>query len=387
LKLFYSILFLYLGLTLHAAILHQDIAVSSGLNNTISEPNTSRNVATDSSGNIYVVYHGENGIVVAKSSDRGASFSQRVQVSANDYEAEIAISPSNVIYVAWADGSSVYVSKSTDGGTSFSAPSNIGSTTASAVHMALYSNHLYIVTQTNDRFFYSHNSATTFSSQTVGTTCNYADVVVDPTNGDVFIITENPTIAYYTSSDSGVSFSAPVATTAMLNYSTATGIFNYTDKTFLIAGGLNTGYIGNEAFRIDTNGSTTTPLTFEINDYSRGRSLASTYHGYVIDGYTDSNRVYYALSSDNGNTFGTPVQVYNGTNTLSVAINRSNQDILVAYENGGSIYLNVYSDEIPAPPPLLPIGVPLFDSAARTLMTALMLFASLWFIRRRAAIA
>ena len=130
--------------------LFTDVPVSDiGTSNGIGQANTSRNIAIDNNGFIYVVFSGSDGVRVAKSENRGASFLPSIQVSSDTFtEPEIAVNNQGLVFVAWANTSgNVLLSRSIDGGVSYSIPSQINSvaTFAASVHMATFNNNVYIV--------------------------------------------------------------------------------------------------------------------------------------------------------------------------------------------------------------------------------------------------
>lgn len=102
---------------------------------TIAKGNTSRNLAVAPNGTIYALYRGDsNGIYVAKSTDRGKTFSEHVQVYDKNVEAEVAVSSSGTIFATWMEAVDagleyehhIFISKSTDQGKTFTAPQKIG---------------------------------------------------------------------------------------------------------------------------------------------------------------------------------------------------------------------------------------------------------------------
>lgn len=124
--------------------LYQNVLVSDqGTGNGIGEANTSRNVAVDIIGNIYVVYSGSDGIRVSKSTNRGQSFLPSVQVSTDNLPAEITISSNGTLFVAWGNGGNIYLSKSNDSGSSFTTPQYVGS--GSEPHVDTNGSKIYIL--------------------------------------------------------------------------------------------------------------------------------------------------------------------------------------------------------------------------------------------------
>ena len=93
--------------------LYSDVLVSdvADTGNSIGRANTSRNIAINKEGEIYVVYSGNSGIRVAKSSNRGQSFLPSVLVANAIGETEIAVNDRGDVFVAWLQGTSILFSK------------------------------------------------------------------------------------------------------------------------------------------------------------------------------------------------------------------------------------------------------------------------------------
>ena len=134
-----------------------------GTSNNIGKANTSRNIGIDNNGNIYVVFSGSEGIRVAKSADRGASFSTSVQVSniTSVVEPSIVITDQNHIFIGWVEGTSIKLSKSEDLGLTFSNETIVGDAAFSSVvgenvetvHMSTSGNNIYISDRSGENIY------------------------------------------------------------------------------------------------------------------------------------------------------------------------------------------------------------------------------------------
>ncbi|MCZ8516550.1 S-layer homology domain-containing protein [Paenibacillus filicis] len=307
----------------------------AGTSNSISQGNTSRKLAITPDGTIYVLFHGDAGIRVAKSTDRGNSFSPSVQINSSNLEAEIAASSNGNVYVIYSQSGSVYFSKSTDKGATFSTPVNIGAANGT-VHMDTDDNYIYIIDQNGTHFYYSSDNGATFTLNAIPTSYVYSDVHVDSSTHQVVIQKDNPSLRYYTSDDHGKTLKGPVDPSGQVFYSVsalssgALGHYNF------VAGQ------GTTSYKYDLDNQKLTTLTFGNNTTSQGRSISADAFGNVVTGYSDGTNVTFAVSQDLGATFGSPVTI-SGTTIAESAINTTNGDILFAYESNGKVYLAVYA--------------------------------------------
>lgn len=359
-----------IALSAYSAVLHNAVQVSDiGISNTISEPNTSRNIGIDSNQNIFVVYHGADGVRISKSIDNGATFLPSIQITTTDAETEINISPTDKIYVAWISGGNIFISSSTDNGNSFSLPQNIGTSSSTTLHMATYNNHVYIIPRNGHNFIYSHDSGVTFSTTTVAPGEVFSDVVVDPDTGIVYVQTDDPTLNYYESNDGGVSFGTVIIPGGDVFYSTTTSIFNAQQKSIYV-GGNNYGSPVDTGYKINLLTGTSSTFNLAPTDKNQGRFLATTNENHVIDAYTFGGSVFFAVSSDSGITYNTPIEVSNSSTRIAIGIDKTTNNIIAVYENGGHIYMNVYGDLLqPAT-----VTVPLFGPFGYLLLASLMGF-------------
>jgi len=350
-------MFKHLLLALSGAILHcglaaaqtlvpvpltLDVPVSDiGTDNSIAESNTTRKLAVGADGTIYALFRSPtNGIRVARSSNRGASFAPSVQVDPTDAEAEIAIASDGDLHVVWSVGfSDVYHAVSRDGGTTFSTPVPVvvGSFNQS-MHMAVDGDRVYLIGRTGDTVYRSADDGATFETTSTGNFAVFSDIFVDPLTHDVFVVTDNPSVYYLVSTDFGVTFTPPIPTGQTVYYSV--GALSVTDsgRHLFFAGAF-----GNlERIAIDTQTYESTPVNATANLVTR--SLSADVFGNVVSGYLDESTfdLKFEHSNDLAVTFGAPTTVVAAATRANAAINNINGDILFLYEKDSQIYLSTY---------------------------------------------
>ncbi|HEX9061263.1 MAG TPA: sialidase family protein, partial [Clostridia bacterium] len=274
------------------------VSDSGTTGNSISNANTSRCLAVAPDGTIYALYHGTNGIRVTKSTNRGASFSSSVLVINSNFESEIAVSSNGKVFVAWVDSGNAYVSVSSDGAKTFGSPVKVGTATNS-VHMATDGNYLYLIDRPGSSFYSSSDGGQTFTKVTFSETKVFSDVHVNSLTGDVILQKDDPAIFYYISNDHGKTFSAQQKSNEKIYYSV--GAISAGPKgTYLLVAGYS-----NMAARINLSDNTSKTLSFGSSPTEQGRSLSVDGFGNVVTGFVSSGNVYYAVSNDLGDTFGT----------------------------------------------------------------------------------
>ena len=335
--------------TAHASSLYTDVPVSDGFtDNSFNSPNTSRKVATAPNGIIYIVYHGASaGIRVTRSTNRGQSFSASVQVTSTNAEAEIAVDANNIVYVAWGSGSNVQLSRSTDNGVTFSAPVALGRTYPGGLgdetaHIALDAPYVYIINPSGNVLYRNAASGVgSFTTTSINTVDKvFADVQVNPVTGYVFVIADNPTIYYATSTDRGLTFGTVNNTGTSVSYSIGVLTSNSSSEFLLIAGA------GSTARKINLNTNTSTALTLLNNSSSQGRTLAADNIGNVVDGFVSGTAMMYEVSANQASSFAAPVIVTSSATYVQVAINQLYGDIVATFVKSGVVYASVYQGEI-----------------------------------------
>lgn len=333
---------------LYTAVLVSD----TGTNNNIGGANTSRNVGIDVNGNIYVAFTGSKGIRVAKSTNRGQSCLPSVQVSTENAEPEIEVADNGDVYVIWnSNNSRIRLSRSTDGGVTFSTPVTVGNPgaspfpgTNSVPHMAVKGNRVYVITQNGQTLYYNRNYGVgAFSSTSNVSSYVFADVRIRE-DSVVFVPTDDPFLRLFKSVDSGASLSQVTLNPGgNVYYSSYTlsggGLGNF----IFTGGGGTTNAVG---YKYDLSNGTTTQLPFGTNATNEGRTLFADDYGDLIDGYRDAGgNLLFNISYNQGQTFQSPVTVANGL-SHNLGVNHVYEDVVIAYESNGQVYLAIYPDLI-----------------------------------------
>ncbi|MCP4707655.1 MAG: hypothetical protein GY869_03435, partial [Planctomycetes bacterium] len=341
--LFFLAVFVTATAIVSAAPLYTNVQVSDvGVGNTISYSNTTRNVVVSQLGTIYVVYHGDNGIYAARSTDRGQTYSSTVQISAFDGAAEIAVASDGTVYVAWVEDGNFMFSRSLDNGATFSAPVSIGNTESNTAHMNTSGSYVYLIDRTGVDLLVSGDNGASFTQHPASPTARiFSDVHVDPGNGDVIVVTDDPVVRYLISTDQADSFDPEVQPGGDIYYSTTAASISQGGRYVFISGN------GTNAYRLDIEAGTSTQLIFGLAGDSQ-RSFAATRCDvpYVVDGFVNGTTASYAVSLDIGNTFNPEVLVSNTSPHISVTINQATNDIVVAHESGGQVFVSIYENEL-----------------------------------------
>ncbi len=145
--------------------------------NIISQANTSRNLAVGTDGTIFVLYRNPTeGIVLKRSTDRGATFGAPVVIAPNNIEAEVATSSNGNVYVVW-HSTDVLLRRSTDGGATFGAPITVANIGSTSLHMATDGPNLYIIPRNGQNIYVSNDSGDTFDTVALGGSFAFSDVL------------------------------------------------------------------------------------------------------------------------------------------------------------------------------------------------------------------
>jgi Bacterial Ig-like domain len=236
------------------------VVVSDIANASIGRSDMSNNIAVSESGIIHVVYkvpaimlatpNAEDGIYYTRSLDGGATFEASVKVrdaaglptgQANLIEPEIVSSGYDNVYIAYPTADNqLEVVRSVDSGSSWQVPLLIGDvgTLSEHKHIAAEGDYVYMSANDGDipqaasvdnggnTFFQSDNSGAFFQDPIAGL-MGYPlhALLVNPLNGDVYIVGTEPTgvneptsVFYVRSTDRGVSFEAPVDTVETITH-------------------------------------------------------------------------------------------------------------------------------------------------------------------------
>lgn len=342
----------------HASIRFADVPVSdSGTDNSLNGSNTGRKIIASPNGDIYAVYHSPTqGIRFVRSTNAGASFGSSVRLDEANTEVEIAVDGEGIIYVAWVKDGTVLLARSATRGESFEDAVEVADTISTSVHIATATPYVYIIEREGVKLFTNaHKGVGAFSETTIDTQRAFADVHADPLTGYVYVQTDDPNVLYFVSTDHGQSFAPSIEPGADIYYSTAAFSTSTTKKYLYVAGGTNSGIIS-AALRINLNDNSIANMPLSPMPSQTNRSLAADNLGNLVSGFFDGTTLKFEASADYGLNFTSPVAVAQG-NYLSVAINPTNQNVLVLYDKNGSIYLSTYrnvlrselaSEEVPA---------------------------------------
>lgn len=334
-------IFVLINIGYSQAPLYSNVLVSDvGASNTIGQANTSRNIAVDNVGNIYVVYSGSAGIRVSKSTNRGQSFSPSVLVSETNFiETEIAVSDNGTVHVAWSASSSVFISSSYDGGLSFSVPKNIGA--GQTPHIATHNNSVYVLPRTGNPLYRNHTNGNGDFVTTALSNYAYSDVFVDKTNGDVYVLFDDPNVYMRRSTDGGISFvNIPLSPGIQIFYSSYAMSLGSDGKYIFVGGD------GTNGRRINMLTGATNAIGLMSNANSQGRTLVADEFGNFVDGYFNGG-VNFRISYNQGATWQSPILVSAAANSHNISRNPLYQDVVVVYSQGGAIYCNTYGSILP----------------------------------------
>ncbi|MET4074075.1 T9SS type A sorting domain-containing protein [Hymenobacter sp. UYCo722] len=327
------------------APLYSAVAVSdAGTGNNIGQANTSRNVAVDNTGAIYVVFSGSTGIRVAKSTTRGQSYSASVLITTQNSEAEIHAASNGTIYVAWSNGTTVGFSYSTTAGASFSAPVTLGS--GGPAHISSFGSNVYVLPQGGSVLFRNgSNGMGAFSTTTMSRSYVYADVFAHPQTGDVYVVADDPTLYLLKSTNAGASFASVAINpaTALIYYSSYT--LSVGPMGSFIFGGGNSDN-GNTGYKINVANGTAPSIVLANNSDAQGRTLVSDEFGNFVDGYYNGGSVGFRVSYNQGNTFQPAVTVATAT-SQNLARNPSFQDVVSVYTTPSGVFSTVYGNILP----------------------------------------
>jgi hypothetical protein len=189
----------------------------------IGESNVSRNIAIDGDGGIHTVFvnQGDDSINYTGSTDGGTTFSASAQIGTNGPgEPIIAAGNGGFVYIAYVSTTpDVRFARSTDGGQTWSSPQTIAGFSAGDLSMTTFGNDVYISVDIDGPpnlggvdFVRSIDNGASFETplDDILPGLAFQDVVVDPTNGDVYVAGDDPTVMYVRSTDRGASFSSTI---------------------------------------------------------------------------------------------------------------------------------------------------------------------------------
>ena len=315
-------------------------------NSSLAEANTTRKLAVGADGSIYATYWNESGIYVAKSTNRGQTFSSPVRVTLVPTQAEIAVSGDGTLYVIYGNAGYFYITESSNGGTTWSDPVTVG-TGSGSIHMAVDGDYVYAVNQSGTTLYHSSDGASTWSTTTVGTVQAFSDIRVDPLTHNVYVFTDNPSVYWYVSTDHGATLGSKNDTEKSVFFSTGALSSDGTNTYFYMAGAnLMDGGSTTNLERINLTSKAVDTKTIDNTVAGMTRALAADGCGNIVSGSKQSstNNLLFQYSTDAGTTFSASEQVVAAGSRESVAINITNGDLLYLYEKAGHIYLTTYKD-------------------------------------------
>lgn len=338
-------MFTFLNTYSQEPLFRRVLVSDTGVNNTIGNANTSRNLAITNDGTIYAVFVGSQGIRVSKSTDRGMSFLPSIQISPTSFtEPEIAVNSEGIVFVSWIEGDQIFFSRSTDNGQSFSNPINIGIasfTFAPTLHMTTFGTNVYIRDVSGTNLYVNKNNGLGSFTHEIIALSEGADVFADvrtDINGVLHLPSDDPVLYLFNSNDEGNTIQEVELTPRGSVFFSSYALSDSPSGTFIfVAGNGNTGY------KIEADTGTATLIDFKPNDSnSQGRTLFADNFGALVDGYLDNfGNVKMSISYDQGISFDLDISI---DDAISHSIDRNplTDDLNVIYERNGQIFMNVY---------------------------------------------
>ncbi|RZJ66381.1 MAG: T9SS type A sorting domain-containing protein [Flavobacterium sp.] len=319
--------------------LYSNVPVSDiGTGNTTNASNTSKNVAVAPNGDIYVVFSGSQGVRVAKSTNRGQTFSASTPVVTGNPEAEIHVAQNAAIYVATSNG---MVFGSTNQGASFSLLFSY--TAGGPAHIASYQDKVYVVPQSGSSIYRSSdNGSDPWLVTTFGSSYAYSDVFVDSSDGTIYVLSDNPTIYLRKSIDGGLTYVLQTISPAVGVYYSSYAFSSGPLGKFVFIGGDNSA----PGVRINLATNAANTISLASNTTFDGRTLVADEYGNFVDGYSNSGAIGYRVSYNQGANWQSPITLTPGTG-LSIARNPVYQDIISVYTGNGQIYATVHGNILP----------------------------------------
>ncbi len=318
---------------------------------TIQQSNTTRKIAVSSAGvngTIFVTFAASDGIHVATSTDRGATFAAPVRVSVTTgAEASIAAT-ANAVYLAWPESGRMRVSRGSLDGATWTSSIDAGAAPtpdfagSGQQHIAAQSgatagqDRVYLISQNGTQVLRSTDGGVSFLSTTVSDqSWVFSDIQVDPRTGDVYALVDRPAVSFYRSTDAAATFGAEVATGADIFFSVS-ALTSTASQTLLYAVGSGENF---ERFLLPSGARTSTTV-LAAGD-SQARSVAADADGTVIIGLIEAGTLKFQVSADFGTSFSSPFTLANGDRTIA-AINPVTGDLLFLYEDANQIRMTVF---------------------------------------------
>ncbi|QDU28037.1 RTX-I toxin determinant A from serotypes 1/9 [Anatilimnocola aggregata] len=328
------------------AALHTGTQVNDLPNASIFEAQTTANVAASPNSNIYVSYGGSSGVRVATSSDRGEHFAKSVRLStANASSVAVAVSGDEDVFVSWNVGSNLYLARSANDGLSFSAPKLVTNSFYNGLTMTVEGNNVYLGDSSGYRIYTNTTDGVGAFVVTTRSPEAFGHLLADPSNGDVYQVTDNPTLIAGVSTNHAATFIDIPLSGGSIYYSNVASSFGELGKYAFVAGGAYDPSVADDAFRIDLETGDAVPLVVGEITNSQGRDLAADQLGNVVDSYYHDGEIRYRVSQDLGTTFGSEITVATAASS-NVAINEAFQDVVVLYQVGGNLFVSTFANEL-----------------------------------------
>jgi len=307
---------------------------------------SSPQVAVDSTGNIFVVWENDSGvlgILFSRSVDGGVTFSAPAMISTNttgSVSPQMAVGPNGNVYLGWEDdfssGSDISFSRSLDHGQTFSPPASLPHGVGNSTGVQLN-----VDAAGNVNAAWSNDS---------------------PGNSDIF---------FSRSTNGGLNFSAP------LNISKTPGFSSNALLAADAAGNISVIWTDNvpPATAMDifyarsSNGGTSfsSPINISNNSgFSADPSLAVDSAGNINVAWDDTtpgkDDIFFSRSTDSGATFATPQNLSNnsGSSTIPQMVADKNGSLNVVWQDTtpgvSQIFFSRYTNAVINHPPVAVVG-------------------------------
>jgi hypothetical protein len=295
-----------------------------------------------SGANIYSVWHEGSPSVIAfaKSSDTGGTFGAQVILSsatATSVLPQINASSSNV-YVTWQQDTDIYYTNSTDSGATFGTaiPLESGAPSSSSPEIATDGNNIYVIwKQDNDiSFIRSNDNGDTFeSSASLSTSGSASRPAIAASASKVYVVWQDSSnMIFRKSTNSGASFGSEIILGAhgvTSSTNTAPEIMVSGNNVYVTWRQNSTGEI---YFARSTDGGDTFQTAVNLSSNSGSSILPhmAVLGNTVVVVWRDSTpgntEIFYSASDDSGVTFGNPANISNtsaNSETPSLAVTSS----------------------------------------------------------------
>ncbi len=322
-------------------------AVSGALSCSTSFSTTGRRVSLDEAGNIYLALVCGGAVRVVSSADGGATWSAPIATGITlSGEAAVAGGPGGVVHVAAVTtsgaGALVYT-RSVDGGATFSAPVTLDTNIQTdRLSLAADGDDVYVVDKswaagTPLHVYRNHNGGSgAFAMTAVTLDTSYYDVLVNPSNGDVWVATNYPgTIRMRRSTDGGATFGTTYIPPGAMPYG-----------DWAIGGGniMTAGYGSTTVIRVPTSAPTTSNtasgLPYLADSKMRAMSANAAGDSVIVSrtsgGAIQLDHLLHGAASVTG-----PRTVAAAGSSPGVAILPGGIGAVVVYTNGTGVYASV----------------------------------------------